>query len=789
MIKLISLLLILFLFGSCGDLFMDNRHEGEGPISQFVTCDLDVDAFSYILEKNIKGDIQCLQESLHLFMDMVKTDRPGFISKKVLKDFILNGPLNIDTNTVDIVDSVFDISHIVIGTDPEYIVRSDVDVLMDFLIFFNNHIWKSYKFFVADGPVNYSRHLKERNIIYNEFSLIAEKLKSIYRVQRETVDSIDTERFIFNFFKNKHITLEKIRSLMFLKRAFLGGDVWRLNHLEIADALEALPHLAQVAFDIAKVDHYEFDNGQQTFIKVFLRDVDIVSQHLFFDRNASDSVFTIYDIINAVNTLAPDLLPIDIGKYPREFMKLKEIILGDGSEQISGKEIISALDQGSFLLNQADLFYRAYNFYIDDMKSKLPISHDFSDFPVNSSLEEEYLDNFSRIAHEYKFIKGSATSSYYTFEYFRNDNAFFQTVAIEYLMKKVMAFYGRENDQARGGYHMTLDETVNIIKDFKWFLRDYGIITIGRKGGGEIQGVADNLVLMSTLFQYQSNGCDSSTVCMEVPEITEFLIGLLTAVEVKHFFTETMESLCYQELDLYHRIAPDCFRRNFLNVIETKIPGDGRSIADYMPFLHASIKEMIKELPEDSPITESEAFMKFMLETESFTRTCMYYDNEKTDEVYMKTNDAFAVFAGLLNVESTLLRFDLDQNNKVDAKNSKGKNEVLNAYYKTYKGAIIGLVKDKVGQDWIAKLLAKPIFQYLVRYGSVPDTNKFSSIWRFVRFILRSNKKSDISRTTISTMLKTIGEQSEGGKSHPFKCEECLRDPTINCVPEGEDWL
>ena len=100
------------------------------------------------------------------------------------------------------------------------------------------------------------------------------------------------------------------------------------------------------------------------------------------------------------------------------------------------------------------------------------------------------------------------------------------------------------------------------------------------------------------------------------------------------------------------------------------------------------------------------------------------------------------------------------------------------------------LVEDIVGSELIAKLIAKPIFQYLVKYGEVPNTDQFRSIWKFVRFILKKskNKNADISRTTVSTILKVIGEQSENADLHPFKCEECLRDPTVECIPEGDGW-
>ena len=51
---------------SCGDIFSKKESDEGVNLSQFGTCELDIDAFSYILEQNIKGDVLCLQEKLHL---------------------------------------------------------------------------------------------------------------------------------------------------------------------------------------------------------------------------------------------------------------------------------------------------------------------------------------------------------------------------------------------------------------------------------------------------------------------------------------------------------------------------------------------------------------------------------------------------------------------------------------------------------------------------------------------------------------------------------------------------
>jgi hypothetical protein len=550
--------------------------------------------------------------------------------------------------------------------------------------------------------------------------------------------------------------------------------------------------LGQVAYDLVKVNQFNFAKDAQKMIEVYREDMRIIDSALYYDDNSYEALFTISDVLNAMDQLDVEIPEIDITKYPKEIITIKKAFLGSGGEFVSSVEMKKLLEHFNNILDEGRTFYRIYEMYKDELDSIDPITTDFSSYPAPpGSPEVNHLRHFSEIANNYRFFKGTFTAPYFSFEHYRNPGGFFEIMVAEYLVTQIFKEYGNPNSEARGGYHMTLEQTVLLMDDIKVILKDLGIITIGRVGGGEVANTADNLVLMSTLFQNQSNGCNDD-VCMEVPEITEFLVGLLTAMEVKDFFIEQVESFCPEyddngnltgNRDEFGRIMVGCFRKNFINALEQKIPGDGRSLAEYMPLLSSYITELTDGLEPGQDPTESADYFKFITETESFTRTCTTFSDGS--DVPMKSNDAFAVFAGLLNVESTLMRFDANQNNKLDGYGRGSSNEVLTAYYEVYEGAIKGLVDPNGG--FMTKL-AKPIFQYLVKYGKVPDTSQFRSIWDFIKFLLKFNKGADASRTTIATILKTLGEQSENSQKYPFKCDECLSDPNTQCIPEDDSW-
>ncbi len=774
---------ICLILSSCGDMY--SKPEEEVTLTQGATCNLDIKAFSYILEKDIQNEINCLQSQLDLFIDFVETDRPGFISKSVLKDFLINGPSEMDPETADIIDGVFEISNLVLGTEKNYIKKNEMYQIIDFMGFFNSHIWKTYTYFSSPDEVNYARHTRERSIIFKEVEIVTNRLKEIFKEERETTDNINTELLVYNFFKNDPVTLEKIKSIMFLKKTIVGGQRWEMDHHEFSRFMNLIPELAQITFDAFKANRYDFSADEGSLLKLFDKDLDILKGLLAFENTDEEAVFTIADLIHVVKTLVPDLVgSLDLNKFNTEIRKVKEVFLGSSSDFVSGKEVYTLIDRLDFIFNRGIFFHGIYSANAADLNGQEDISHDFGDYPVNSSSEQASLESFATIVNNYKFFKGGANIPSYTFNHSRSAAGLIEIMILEYGIKQVMKYYGNENELARGGHDMTLDQFYKIAYDFKWILKDMGLVNIGRPGGGELKGISENVILMSTLFQYQSNGCSKQSSCMEVPELTEFVVGLLSAINVKDFFAQKMEELCSNELDEYKRIAPECFRENFINVVEAVNPKTGSAISDKMPFLSSYLKELVAKVPAGKPNTSSKSYLKFITETEAFTRGCVYYDmTNKVEEVPLSGNDAFAVFAGLLNIESVMLRFDEDRDNILNHRNKFNRNEVLTAYYDVYQGAIKALVAPKGGA---LEKLALPIFKYLIREGKVPNVKRFTSVFQFARFLARRNKNANAYRFTFANVLKVIGDKNDEGKK-PFKCE-CYRDPTTECLPEGDEW-
>ena len=136
----ILLLLMGFMLTSCGDIFMKKSEDNGTSMNQFATRKLDPKALAHIFTKNINGDLLALEENLNLFIDVVKTDRPGNLSLRELKIYIKENVKDVDPEVIEALASIFEINSLIFGDDKEYINKKNVRNLTQLLIDINKSV-------------------------------------------------------------------------------------------------------------------------------------------------------------------------------------------------------------------------------------------------------------------------------------------------------------------------------------------------------------------------------------------------------------------------------------------------------------------------------------------------------------------------------------------------------------------------------------------------------------------------------------------------------------------------
>jgi hypothetical protein len=137
-----------------------------------------------------------------------------------------------------------------------------------------------------------------------------------------------------------------------------------------------------------------------------------------------------------------------------------------------------------------------------------------------------------------------------------------------------------------------------------------------------------------------------------------------------------------------------------------------------------------------------------------------------------------------------MIRYDKNQNGRLDGEDERN-SEVMDAYYGSFRLQIEGLISGMIPiQGRLLEWVSPIMFRHLIKKG-MPEIKLFNgSILKLLRFVVQFKKQgADAERVTVANVLNIISETSENNQAHPFKCRECLSDPTPEgkCEPEG-DW-
>jgi hypothetical protein len=766
--NVLSFLIVLLTIAGCGDLRETKVVKTPTESRRFnAGCKLEVQRFKKIFEEPIDYDIECLGKSMDLFLELVETDRPGHLSRVALENYVQRNLEDFDPDYLKVIRAIFKINHLIFGDSVDYISPKSLKSIISFAKELNRQSVIIYPMFKSKEEIPYIQHDIQRTRVFKTIDdLKSSFLKIFVRERNGRLDSLDVVEMLESFFGDDHEDLEKVKSLLFIKRVFLGGEKAIITHRELQDLIIKAPQIGTVAFDLIRLKYV--DLNQRSSFELLSSDLEQLEKILYFSAGVDQILFTIDDIILAVPQLT-DSFP-NFANYKKELIQIKMTLMTDRvwstGEDLSGQENVTN-DQFRVLFNHAKsivkkgvFFHRMYEHYRVVMDSPLSINLNVNEVLLRFPAFGDSVKDFVRIVNNYRFYRGldengKSEPPYYTTAYRRNVHGAVETAMLEYAATLVMRRYGVETPGGVGGYGMEKIHIRNLLGILEDFLIDQDFLAPRR-----YYSSANTITLMSALFQYQSNG-DSF---VNANEIAEFGASILTGANVSKYFFEEIKKTCAVETANGQERFTDlnCYRQNFYPLLCKKYRSHFPRMASWLG------------LPSNcSNFTMTSENLEFLKTTEIAARTCVKFSDGS--DVPVSEGDLMVIFVALLNIESTLTRWDKDMNNVMDP------DEVEDSWA-IYQSAIKGMARDIAP---IAEKLAKPIFKYLVKYEKVPSTDDFPNFWQFVKFLVSFDKKAPATRKTIASVLKVIGETA--GKPDPndpppyeeFDCE-CLR--ANNCT-------
>jgi len=277
-----------------------------------------------------------------------------------------------------------------------------------------------------------------------------------------------------------------------------------------------------------------------------------------------------------------------------------------------------------------------------------------------------------------------------------------------------------------------------VIQDvFGKLLTEEGIIIKGREAKNN-----ENITLLSTLFQPQSNGDG----VINVDEAASFFTQVLVSMDHSEWFAQEMGKVCATD-DRGRTIDLNCHREHFYGILCGKFKNQ-------YPLLFQKLG--INNCTDAG--TDPNWNTEYLKGLEIVARTCTKF-KDGTD-VPIGKDDYMPLIVMMMTIEGSMLRYDVNKNGQLDAA------EVKTAYDQTFKSAIEALVEKQA--SIIAKLpfnlgsaISKKIYYYLIKNKAIPK-----SIGDYLKLLTIGATPAH--RDTFAAVLKIISEQ---GVPSTFDCE------------------
>jgi len=750
-------MLMLFTIVSCGgdtknvlsdDAYTKTRKEKEIK-GQFATCDLDTEALGQILTRDVSKEITCLEQNLNLFIKVVKTEEPGYLSYKKLSEFITQMMDNVDEGTINALGGIFDLAELLFAEEKGYIKQSNVKPLVTLLIELNRIFVKGdvYNLFTTTEVVSFYEHNKRKSQVYRSFK----ELGKVFRNHFVSSDNnVDLLKFLLRFesLGNEGI-IENAKCLLFLKKAVLGGDPGILSAQELKRAANLFPDFSKVIYDFVNIPDTKADAYlDEEMIKIYRQDILTAKKNFYYADSPDEVIFTYEDIKQLVIKFFPDVA--EYFKYKDSILKAKKVFFKTSSEDFTSAEVMILLDE--ILLQNFDRGVHFYKYYSQNRKSlqglgPVRYGYDLNTF-VDFQKESDYMFNFNRIVKNYHFFLGDQYLPTFNYDYNRNARGIFEASVLEEVVTKFFKAYGSEDEEAVFGYSLTMEQLEQVMVEFTEIFEGEGWITEGRTAS-----TSETITLMTSLFFAQSDGDEQ----IEVPEFTEFIISMLGALQISTDIYSEIGKYC--ELSDSGTYTGQCFRDSFKEIL--KISKKEKSIAEYVPELDKYVSSL-----------SDKKLDKYLTKIATFSRTCPYFKNGEERE--MTEGDGLVTIAGILAIEQSVLRFDTKRPKVGDRNYDKMFGVLtpkeLDAAYEVYGPAVEALAPD------FMKSKAKRLYQYILKHQKVPAD--FATIKGFKQklkatrdglhllnfvyapWVTNRKRKSNADRMTFASVLKIIADNS-----------------------------
>lgn len=664
------------------------------------TCKIDVSKLGEIFTADQKEQIKCLQDNFIQFTKYVRAKHPGAITEAELGIFVKRFFTDQSDAIVKGLSLIFQLNMILLKDEADRISHSKISPLFELLVKVNQEAVILTNIIKAmDEDKNQKDFWALRTKFNESTERFAKSAVGVIENAPGMEQRLNMRTFIKEMSKkigDHEINGETIDSFIYLKKVLVGGDEEILTTNELKELITKLPGIMGLVFDVYYSKGENFKTKAEE-MKFYLNAMRSIYHTIAFDQPD----FELMNSQQLVNLAEKVLTNYDVESFKPSIEALKQRFIGGKKDSVTLNDVKTVMEIVHDFLEKVYFTHITY----DNKTNKSILNKDtaimagdisYKELPgyemFPNKLRRAFLfSSFTDTAINFRYFRDYASgSAVYDTTILRNKDGFLEVNLAKWISWKLLKAYGHENSNKQ--MQLSMDEFSKFLLDAKPLLEEFKLWSPNFKT------FSRNAVLLADLFQHQSDGDQ----LININEATEYIGMLLTAVEVSGKVSKSLTANCDPGINSADPIFDtDCFNDNFYETVLSKL-GHEKSF----PRLDLYFKTASK--------TES---MDYLKGVEGFAR------DSNAPGVPVGRRDATLIIGAMINIESTFIRFDTNNDNIIDY------NE-LSVAFLTYRSSIITLAGLKPEQE----KYAKGIFLYMTSKMEIPKTGTWLTDLKFASF-------------------------------------------------------
>lgn len=682
----------LFL-GSCG--YVSDKPPADVTVyktDQLQACKIDLDKLGEIFKENQEEQIRCLKENFIQYTKYVKTANSDSVNQTEMGDFIRKIFQGQSDSIIKGLSIIFQLNMILLKDEAAKISKDNITPLFELLVTANREaiiITAALQDMAKEE--NQPRFFEIRQRFKEALERFSEATVKIMESRDYSLKDqrLNLKAFILDAAKklgNKEFDPNVIDTILAVKQILVSGERDFITTSELQQLIIKFPKLLTLTFDIYYSNLSNFKSEAEQ-AKYYLLELKNLYEIIAFNQPNFD-LFTIEQLLKTIQTAFKDN-SFNVYKFKDSIVALKTKFIGGPSDRITLADLKKTLDLAVEVNERIYFDHTTFDLRYDlltQTKRKL----DYKDLsPINPKEYEllslkrvsELTKNFNFLAVEFKYLRESSTTlPYYGIQYKRTRYGFVEASLFRWVASKLVLSYGHMEN---GEYQVSLKEFEKFLFDMKSLLEEFKLWSPNP------ETFARNAVLLADLFQNQSNGDGA----VNEREATEYIGMIMSAAQASDDFRARLSDYCDPGInkdDALYEVK--CFNDHFYEVFLNKI-----NYRKYFPRLLDYVNNV--------SFNEAQGYLRGI---EGFARDI------NDPKVPINKRDTILTLGAMINVETTFLRFDVNNDNVIDYP------ELMEAF-KVYRASIISLAGLKKEQE----AYAPSIFLYMVSKMEVPPTGNW----------------------------------------------------------------